>query len=194
MTTIDTAPQITASTDPAANAIPTNLAPACRRPRHTMLIGVIAAIAVLFVGMSAFAGAAIESTLVDRAGAATRLEVARTAAAAITSLWTYSPDKIATLPDRAGEYLGDEFCAQYRKFLEATIAPIKQAQVTDRTDVVGIAVESLNRDDAVVLAFTNTTATSPLTKDIPSLKYLAYRMSMKHKGSRWMVTAMSIAM
>ena len=39
--------------------------------------------------------------------------------------------------------------------------------------------------------FTNTTATSPLTKNIPSLKYVGYRLDMKHQGSRWLVTKMA---
>jgi Mce-associated membrane protein len=129
--------------------------------------------------------------LADRADAAARHDVARSAAAAITTLWTYSPDKIDTLPDRAGEYLGDEFYAEYRKFLEAAIATTKQANITDTTDVVGVAVESLNGSNAVALVFTNTTATSPLTRNIPSLKYVAYRLSMTRRERRWLVTKMA---
>jgi Mce-associated membrane protein len=159
--------------------------------RDVWLAGAIAAAVVLFVGTAAFAGAAIEPHLADRATAATKLNFARTAAAAITTLWTYTPDKIDSLPDRAGRYLSGDFYAQYRKFLEAAIAPNKQAQVTDKTDVVRVGVESLNGTDAVAIVFTNTTATSPLTNNIPSLKYVAYRLAMKQQGSQWLVTNMA---
>jgi Mce-associated membrane protein len=147
--------------------------------------------AALFVGSAAFAGAAVQPYLVDRAVVATRLDIARTAAAAITTLWTYTPDTIDTLADRAADYLSGDFDAQYRKFVEAVVAPNKQAQVTDNTQVVGVGVESLNGTEAVAMVFTNTTATSPLTKNIPSLKYVGYRLDMKHQGSRWLVTKMA---
>jgi Mce-associated membrane protein len=52
-------------------------------------------------------------------------------------------------------------------------------------------VESLHASDAVAIVFTNTTATSPLTKNVPSLKYVGYRLAMRHDGSRWLVTNMS---
>lgn len=152
---------------------------------------VVVAAAALFIGTAAFAGAALQPVLADRAVAATRIEVARTAAGAVTALWTYTPETIDTLPDRAAQFLSGDFEAQYRKFLEAVVAPNKQAQVTDSTHVVGLGVESLNQFDAVVLVFTNTTATSPMTKNIPSLKYIAYRVAMKHQESRWLVTGMS---
>jgi len=184
-------PQITDISDEAAPPQPATPAPEHRPGRRIVIIGVVALAAALFIGVCAFTAAALYASLADRADAATRRDVARSAAAAITTLWTYSPDKIDALPDRAGEYLGGEFYGQYRKFLEAAIAPTKQANVTDTTDVVGVAVESLNGSDAVALVFTNTTAISPLTKSIPSLKYVAYRLSMMRQERRWLVTKMS---
>ncbi|MBS4727942.1 mammalian cell entry protein [Mycobacterium sp. SM1] len=169
-------------------------APTADRPSRrldTWLCTAVAAAAVLFVGSAAFAAAASQPYLADRVTAANKMKVARTAAAAVTTLWTYTPDTIDTLPDRAGQYLSGDFDAQYRKFLEAAIMPNKQARVTDKTTVVGVAVESLNAPDAVALVLTNTTATSPLTKSIPSLKYVGYRLAMKQRGSRWLVTKMA---
>ena len=155
------------------------------------LVTAACAAAVLFVGCAAFAGIAVHSYLADRAEAATMMEVARSAAGAVTALWTYAPDTIDTLPDRAAGFLCGDFDAQYRDFVEAVAAPNKQAQVTNNTDVVGVGVESLNDDEAVAIVFTNTTATSPLTHNIPSLKFVSYRLAMKHQGSRWLVTGMS---
>jgi Mce-associated membrane protein len=154
----------------------------------TTLVGIAAA---AFVASGTFAGATLHTYLADRAAASTRNDVAHTAVAAVTTLWTYTPDTIDTLADRAAEYLSGDFNAQYRKFLEAAAAPNKQAQVTDSTEVVGAGVESLHGSDAVAIVFTNTTATSPLTKNIPSLKYVGYRLAMKHDGTRWLVTNMS---
>lgn len=151
----------------------------------------VAASVVLFVGSAAFAGALLQPYLADRATAATKLEIARTAAAAVTTLWTYTPDTIDTLPERAGQYLSGDFHTQYRTLLQAAVVPNKQGQVSDKTDVVGVAVESLHGPDAVVLVLTNTTATSPLTHNVPSLKYVGYRLALEQRGARWLVTNMA---
>jgi Mce-associated membrane protein len=151
----------------------------------------IAVAAVLFVGSAAFAGAAVQPYLADRAAAATKLRVARTAANAITTLWTYTPLNMDGLADRAAAYLSGDFEAQYRKFVDQIVAPNKQAKVTNTTEVTGAAVESLDDPNAVVIVYTNTTSTSPLTKNIPSLKYLSYRLFMKRTNGRWLVNRMT---
>lgn len=147
--------------------------------------------ALLFVGSAGFAGAMVQPYLADRAVAATKLKVARTAANAITTLWTYTPENMDTLADRASAYLSGDFEAQYRKFVDAIVAPNRQAKITNHTDVTGAAVESLDDTNAVVIVYTNTTSTSPLTKNVPSLKYLSYRLFMKRAKSRWLVTRMT---
>ena len=152
---------------------------------------VVAVAALLFVGCAAFAGAAVQPYLTDRAASATKLKVARTAASAITALWTYTPENMDTLADRAAAYLSGDFEAQYRKFVDAIVAPNKQAKISNSTEVTGAAVESLDDPNAVVIVYTNTTSTSPLTKNIPSLKYLSYRLFMKRAKARWLVTRMT---
>ncbi|MCV7028063.1 mammalian cell entry protein [Mycobacterium sherrisii] len=147
--------------------------------------------AVLFVGSAAFAGATMQPYLSDRAAAATKLKVARTAANAITTLWTYTPENMDSLADRAANYLSGDFEAQYRKFVDAIVAPNKQAKITNTTQVTGAAVESLDDQNAIVIVYTNTTSTSPLTKNIPALKYLSYRLFMKRVHGRWLVTRMT---
>ena len=91
----------------------------------------------------------------------------------------------------AAVYLSGDFEAQYRKFVDGIVAPNKQAKVTSTTEVTGVAVESLDDPNAVVIVYTNTTSTSPLKKNIPSLKYLSYRIFMKRSGGRWLVTRMN---
>jgi Mce-associated membrane protein len=167
-----------------------------QRPRRKILAGkrlaiAIAVAALLFVGSAAFAGAAVHPYLTDRATAATKLNVARTAANAITALWTYTPENMDGLADRAAAYLSGDFEAQYRKFVDSIVAPNKQAKVTNTTQVTGVAVESLDDPNAVVIVYTNTTSTSPLTKNIPSLKYLSYRLFMKRTNGHWLVTRMT---
>lgn len=160
-----------------------------RAGRAWALVAMIAAL--LFVGSAAFAGAMVQPYLTDRATAATKLNVARTAANAITTLWTYTPENMDTLADRASRYLSGDFEAQYRKFVDAIVAPNKQAKITNSTEVTGAAVESLDGPNAMVIVYTNTTSTSPLTKNVPSLKYLSYRLTMKRSNSRWLVTRMT---
>ncbi len=187
-----------AETEPDASAETAETAEAAKkkRPRRKLLAGkrlaiVVTLAAMLFVGSAAFAGAMVQPYLTDRATTAMKLRVAQTAANAITTLWTYTPDNMDGLADRAAAYLSGDFEAQYRKFIDSIVAPNKQAKVTNHTEVTGAAVESLEEPNAVVIVYTNTTSTSPLTKNIPSLKYLSYRLFMKHIHGRWLVTRMT---
>ncbi len=147
--------------------------------------------AALFVGSAAFAGATVQPYLTDRAAAATKLKVARTAADAITTLWTYTPENMDTLADRASGYLSGDFEAQYRKFVDAIVAPNKQAKITNPPTSPARRSRSLDDANAVVIVYTNTTSTSPLTKNMPALKYLSYRLFLKRTKSRWLVTRMT---
>jgi len=165
--------------------------PRRRRRGRSWLTAVAAAAVLLFVGSAAFAGAALKPYLTDRATTATKLRVARTAANAITTLWTYTPENMDGLADRAQSYLSGDFAAQYRKFVDAIVAPNKQAKISNNTEVAGVGIESLDDQNAVAIVYTNTTSTSPLTKNIPSLKYLSYRLFMKRNESRWLVTRMT---
>ncbi len=162
-----------------------------RRPAGKRIAIAAAVAAVLFVGSAAFAGATMQPHLSDRATVATKLKVARTAVNAITALWTYTPENMDTLADRAAAYLSGDFAAQYRKFVDEIAAPTKQAKITRSTEVTGAAVESLDGPNAIAIVYTNTTSTSPLTKNIPSLKYFSYRLTMKRDNGRWLVTRMT---
>jgi len=162
-----------------------------RRPAGKRLAIAVGVAAALFVGSAAFAGATAQPYLADQVTVATKLQIARTAANAITTLWTYTPDNMDTLADRAASYLSGDFEAQYRKFVDGIAPTNKQAQITNNTQVTGAAVESLNGPEATAIVYTNTTSTSPLTKGIPSLKYLSYRLFMKRDHARWLVARMT---
>ncbi|MCW2624301.1 mammalian cell entry protein [Mycobacterium sp.] len=153
----------------------------------------IAAVAagVVFVGAAAFAGATLQSYLADRALVHTKLDIARTAASAITTLWTYTPDNMDSLPDRSARYLGGDFANEYRKYIDAIVAPNKQAQVTNTTQVMGTAVETVTPTEATALVYTNSVATSPVSKNVPSLRYLSYRLTMERRDANWLITRMS---
>ncbi|MGB3475374.1 MAG: mammalian cell entry protein [Mycobacterium sp.] len=150
----------------------------------------VAVSAAAFVGAAAFSGAAAQPYLIDRAEVATKLDIARTAARAIHTLWNYTPENMDSLPDRASVYLSGDLEAQYRKFIDAIADSNKQARVTDTTEIVGAAVETLDGPEATVIVYTNTTATSELSKSIPQIKYLTYRLFMKRDQNRWVVTRM----
>ena len=53
-----------------------------------------------------------------------------------------------SLPDRSANYLGGDFAAEYRNYIDAIVAPNKQAQVTNNTQVLGTAVETLTPSEA----------------------------------------------
>lgn len=157
------------------------------------LVGVAVALAAaLFVGAGGYAGAALQPYLADRAAVATKLNIARAASNAITALWTYTPDDIDTLPDRVADYLTGDLAAQYRKDIEAIEVRQKQGQISLDSQVVGVAVDSVTADDARVLVYTNTTWSSPQTKDIPGLQYRSYRVSLQRDAARWRVTKLAL--
>jgi Mce-associated membrane protein len=161
------------------------------RPAGKRLRIAAVAASVLFVGAAAFAGAMVQPYLVDRAQVDTKLDVARTAATAITTLWTYTPDNIESLPDRSAGFLGGDFANEYRKFIDAIVPTNKQAQVTNTTQVMGAAVETLTPSEATAIVYTNSMATSPMSKNIPSLRYLSYRLTMERRDAKWLITRMS---
>jgi Mce-associated membrane protein len=161
------------------------------RPAGKRLTIAAVAAGVVLVGAAAFAGATLQPYLADRALVHTKLDIARTAANAITTLWTYTPDNMESLPDRSAGYLGGDFANEYRRYIDAIVAPNKQAQVTNTTEVMGTAVESVTPTEATALVYTNSVATSPASKNIPSLRYLSYRLTMQRHDAKWLITRMS---
>lgn len=161
------------------------------RPASKRLLVTTAAAGVLFVGAAAFAGATLQPYLAERAEVDIKLDVARTAASAISTLWTYTPDNMESLPERSAGFLGGDFAYEYSKYIDAIVAPNKQAQVTNTTDVLGAAVETLTPSEATAIVYTNSVATSPMTKNIPSLRYLSYRLTMERQDAKWLITKMS---
>ena len=156
---------------------------------------VIGTVAASFVAAGAFAGAAVQPYIADRATVATKMAVATTAAKAITTLWSYTPEDMDRLSERSAKDLTGGFEEQYRSYVDAIAATNKQAKVTSSTQVVGAAVESLRGspvpDEATALVYTNTTSTSPQSNNIPSMKYLSYRLELKREGRDWRVTKMT---
>lgn len=146
---------------------------------------------VLFVGAAGFAGSTVQPYLADRAAVHTKFEVAQTAAHAITTLWTYTPEDMDSLPDRAGKFLAGDFAVEYRRYIDAIVESNKQAQVTNNTQVLGAAVESLTPTEASAIVYTNSVATSPVSKGIPSLRYLSYRLTMELRNRQWLITKMT---
>jgi Mce-associated membrane protein len=176
--------QTTESTDTDQVLVP-------HRPAGKRLRVAAIAAAALFVAAGAFAGAMVQPVLTERALVQTKLDIARTAANAITTLWTYNPDNMDSLAKRSAGYLTGDFAAEYRKFIDSIVATNKQAQVTNNTQVLGAAVESLTPSEATAVVYTNSVATSPVSKNIPSLRYLSYRLTMKRDGDQWRITRMT---
>jgi Mce-associated membrane protein len=174
--------------DPASDEPETILVP--HRPAGRGLKVAAVAAGALVVAAAAFAAAAVQPYLAERAAVHIKVEVATTAAEAIQSLWTYTPDDIDKLADRTARYLGGDFAIQYRQFIDGIVEANKQAQVTNSTEVKGAAVESLTATEASALVYTNSVSTSPVTKGIPSLRYLSYRLTLQRSDGRWLITRM----
>ena len=185
------APEVVAAAAASGNKKPSAVRTWLARNRTAAAGAAVAA----FVLAGGFAGAAVQPYLMDQATVATKLKIARTAADAITTLWSYTPENMDKLPDRSAKYLGGDFEPQYRKYVDAIAATNKQAKVTSNTKVVGAAVESLRGepepDEATAIVYTNTTSTSPQSNGIPSMKYLSYRLELHRYGRDWRVTKMT---
>ena len=92
----------TASDENASVEDPSEAGPAAptwlrRNSRRLALLSSVG----LFVAAGAFAGATAQAYLMDRAAVALKEKVARTASEAITTLWSYTPEDMDTLPDRS---------------------------------------------------------------------------------------------
>jgi Mce-associated membrane protein len=181
-------PEATGESEGDSETVPVVLVPHRTAGRALKFVAVAAGVA--FVAAATFAGAMIQPYLADRAAVHTKFVIAETAASAITTLWTYTPDDMDKLPERSAKYLGGDFAADYKRYIDAIVAPNKQAQVTNNTQVLGAAVESLTPTEATAIVYTNSVATSPVTKGIPSLRYLSYRLTMKPDDNRWLITQM----
>jgi Mce-associated membrane protein len=161
------------------------------RPAGRRLIVAASIAAALFVGAAAFAGSQVQPYLADRAAVDTKLDIARTAAEAVTTLWTYTPDDMETLPQRSSQFLTGDFAEQYRRYIDAIVATNKQAQVSNSTEVMGTAVETLSPTEATALVYTNSVSTSPVSKNIPSLRYQSYRLTLERRDAHWMISRMN---
>lgn len=165
------------------------LVPHRTAPRGLKIAAAVAA--ALVVAAAAFAGAMLQPYLSQRADVQIKQNVAETAAAAITSLWTYTPDDIDQLADRTARYLGGDFAAQYRTFIDSIAEANKQAQVTNQTQVVGAAVESLTPTEATAIVYTNSVSTTPSSQGFQSMRYLSYRLTLENRDRKWLITKMN---
>ena len=176
---------------PSPRPGPPPSAPRRRRVANRRALAILAVPLTVCLAAVVFAGIAARLYLADRAEADAKRAIVQAATSAVTTLWSYNPDDIDGLPERAGQYLGGDFQAQYVKFVNAIIAANKQAQVTNKSEVLGAGVESLSGSSATALVYANTTSTTPQTRDNPSLKYLSYRLFMQKSDSRWLITKMT---
>ena len=185
--TDETASEETASVEDPSEAGPA--APTWLR-RNSRRVALLSSVG-LFVAAGAFAGATAQAYLMDRAAVALKEKVARTASEAITTLWSYTPADMDKLSERSAKYLGGDFGQQYRRYVDAIAPENKQAEVTSSTQVVAVAVESLRGSEATAIVYTNTTSTTPKSNNIPSLKYLSYRLELQQQDREWRVTKMT---
>jgi Mce-associated membrane protein len=161
-----------------------------RKPAGRRMAIAVAVGAALFVAAGAFGGAMLQPYLADRAVANTKLDIARTATDAITTLFTYTPEDMDQLPARSSKYLGGDLRDQYTKQVDALAATNKQNQIHRSAQVVGTAVEALNGPNATAVVYANVTYTSAASRDVPKIFLVSYRLTMQRKGSDWVITNM----
>ena len=175
--------------DPAAGGLLPEPAP---KPPRQWRFAVVATLASLVV-----IGAIAASALILVSHESHRREAIRDVAVLgyvrsfMTEYTSLDPFHANDYADRILAQGTGDFGDQYRKYSDA-IAPVnKQAKVSNSTQVVATAVESLTGADATALVYTNTSNSTPQSKDMPSLSYLSYRLDMQRHGSRWLITKMT---
>lgn len=161
------------------------------RASHWSAALMLAVPALICIAAMVFAGMTGRLYLADRSVADVKRAIVQTATEALTTMWSYTPDNIDTLAARTGTFLDGSFRDQYIKFVNSIAAPNKQAQITNVAQVVGAGVETLEGSDASVLVYVNNTSSSPLTNNVPSLRYLSYRADMRQKDSRWLISKLA---
>jgi len=161
-----------------------------RKPVTRAMTITVAVAAALFVAAGAFAGAMLQPYLSDRVVVDTKLDIARTATKAITTLFTYTPEDMDQLSARSSKFLGGDLKDEYAKLVDASVAANKQQQVHRTADVVGAAVVSLSGADATAMVYVNVTSTTAASKGIPKINLVTYWLNMKHKSSHWLITKM----
>ncbi len=161
-----------------------------RKPVSRRMVIAVAVAAALFVAAGAFGGAMLQPYLADRTVADTKLDIARTATGAITTLFTYTPEDMDQLAARSAKYLGGDLKDEYAKQVDALAATNKQNQIHRSAQVVGAAVESLDGPKATAVVYANVTYTSATTKDVPRIYLVSYRLTMQRTGSDWVITNM----
>lgn len=161
-----------------------------RKPAGKRLVAVVALAAALFVAAGAYGGAMLQPYLADRVAASTKRDIAQTAANAITTLFTYTPEDMDQLPQRSSQYLGGDLKDAYAKQVDALAAANKQNQVKRSAEVVGAAVESLDGSNATAVVYANISYTSAATREVPRLYLVSYRLSMQRHGSDWVIVNM----
>jgi Mce-associated membrane protein len=161
-----------------------------RKPAGKKMMIAVSVAAALFIGAGAFGGAMVQPYLSDRAAADTKLDIARTATDAITTLFTYTPEDMDQLAARSSKYLGGDLKDAYAKQVDALAATNKQSQIRRNAQVVGAAVESLQGTEATALVYANITYSSATTKEVPKLFLVSYRLTMQRKGDDWLITNM----
>ena len=161
------------------------------KARHWSAALMLAVPALICIAAMVFAGLTARLYLADRSEADAKRAIVQTATEALTTMWSYTPDNIDTLAARADTFLDGSFRDQYTKFVNSIAPPNKQAQITNVAQVVGAGVEALDGSDASALVYVNTTSSSPQTNNVPSLKYLSYRVDMHQKDSRWLITKLA---
>ena len=154
-------------------------------------VAVLALPIVILIAAIVFAAITTRLYFADRSEADAKRAIVHDATDAVTTLWSYTPEDIDGLPERASRYLVGDFEAQYSKFVNAITTPNKQAQVTSKSQVLGAAVESLANSEATALVYVDTASTSPQTGNNPSLKYISYRVFMQKHDSRWLIAKMT---
>jgi serine/threonine protein kinase len=154
--------------------------------RQAIALGVPALLCVAAVVFAAITG---RLYLADQAVADAKRAIVRTATEAIKAMWTYSPEDMDGLPDRAAKYLYGDLRNQFSQFVKEITPANKQAKITNTTDVLASGIESFTGSDATAIVYTNMTSTSP--KNQPEVKYTSYRLIMQMHDSAWPIIRMT---
>lgn len=179
-------PDATAEVDQSADSPETSEAatdtePARRRPSVRQALGIVAVVAIIgLLGASGWMMWQHQKTLDERRQAEAYIATARQGIVNLTSLdFKRSKEDVQRILDSA---TGD-FRDQFQKTAEDFASVVKDTKAVAEGTVAAAAVESMNKDSAVVLVLANERVTNAAgAKDQP--RTFRFKVSVVHEGDQ----------
>ncbi|MGC0364384.1 Mce-associated membrane protein [Rhodococcus sp. 27YEA15] len=110
-------------------------------------------------------------------------------ALAVSRMLTYAPETVADDLEAAARGLGGTFRREFEEYSRSAVIPLStERSVAQRGDVKGVALESVNGDDAVAVVYVDQTTVS-VDRTEPRTVQTVVRVRVHHDGNQWLLVS-----